>query len=194
LSGCKVKVFYQRPNLIRSLVQALLKSKSSADQYIQRILESTRGIVFMGTPHCGASLADWAVVGSKFLRYLRTTNRKTLEILQPESEVMARIRQEFHTMLRCRDQGKTTEIQIICFFEELPVEAVGMVLITEPELLGKVTGANALHIDRATNFCNSRQIQVHWRPRKSYGYDKVRQRSRSRLSERAFRATKIYSV
>jgi hypothetical protein len=128
----------------------------------------------MGTPHCGASLADWAVVGSKFLRFLPTTNRKTLEILQPESEVMARIRQEFHTMLRFRDQGEKTEIQIVCFFEELPVQAVGMVLIAESELLAKVTGANAFHIDRATNFCNSRQIQVHWHPRKPYGYDKVR--------------------
>lgn len=81
----------------------------------------------MGTPHCGAGLADWAAVGSQLLTYFHRINQGTLEILRQKSEVMARIRQDFHTMLRDRDQRREAEIKIICFFEELPVRNVGIV-------------------------------------------------------------------
>ena len=81
----------------------------------------------MGTPHCGTDLADWARVGSQFLRYFQQVNWGTLEVLQHKSEVMSRIRQDFHTMLRERDQTKDAEFKIICFFEELPVWNIGMV-------------------------------------------------------------------
>lgn len=81
----------------------------------------------MGTPHCGSGLADWAVIGSRFLRILREVNQTNLEILQQKSEVMARIRRDFHEMLRGRDQGDAENIHIICFFEELPVRTIGKV-------------------------------------------------------------------
>ena len=81
----------------------------------------------MGTPHCGSGLAELAVIGSKFLQYFRRVNHGTLEILQQKSEVMARIRQDFHTMLRDRDRSTDKEIAIICFYEELPVRAIGEV-------------------------------------------------------------------
>ena len=81
----------------------------------------------MGTPHCGSDLAELAVIGSNFLKYFRRVNHGTLEILQQKSEVMARIRQDFHTMLRERDRSKDREIAIICFYEELPVRAIGEV-------------------------------------------------------------------
>lgn len=84
----------------------------------------------MGTPHCGSSLADLAVIGSKFLRYFRRVNHDTLEALQQKSEVMARIRQDFHTMLRGRDQSKDKEMAIVCFYEELPVRIIGEVVYT----------------------------------------------------------------
>ena len=82
----------------------------------------------MGTPHCGSGLAEWAVVGSKFLQYFRRVNQPTLEILQQKSEVMARIRQDFHTMLRGWGQSKEKEITITCFYEELPVRTIGEVI------------------------------------------------------------------
>lgn len=82
----------------------------------------------MGTPHCGSDHADLAVIGSKFLQYFRRVNHGTLEILQQKSEVMARIRQDFHTMLRGRDQCKDKEIAIVCFYEELPVRMIGEVI------------------------------------------------------------------
>ena len=109
--------------------QALLKSRVSADLFTQHILEHTRGILFMGTPHCGSGLAEWAVIGSRFFQHFRRVNQQTLEVLQQKSEVMARIRQDFHTMLRKWDQNKEREIAIICFHEELPMRAVGEVIL-----------------------------------------------------------------
>ena len=88
----------------------------------------------MGTPHCGSGLAEWAVVGSKFLQHFRRVNQGTLEVLQQKSEVMARIRQDFHTMLRGWDQSNYREMVIICFYEELPVWTVGEVLSSRNDL------------------------------------------------------------
>ena len=65
-----------------------------------------------------------AVIGSKFLQYFRRVNHGTLEILQQKSEVMTRILQDFHAVLRDRDRSKDREIAIICFYEELPVRAI----------------------------------------------------------------------
>ena len=81
----------------------------------------------MGTSHCGSDLAELAVIVSKFLQYFRRANHGTLEILQQKSEVMARILQDFHAVLRDRDPSKDSEIAIICFYEELPVRAIGEV-------------------------------------------------------------------
>ena len=120
-------VSFSRADSDNYMRKALLKSKGSADRHTQRILQETKGIIFMGTPHCGSGLAEWAVIGSKFLQYFRRLNRSTLEILQQESEVMGRLRQEFHTMLRSRDRSQDKEIAIICFYEELPVRLIGEV-------------------------------------------------------------------
>lgn len=75
----------------------------------------------MGTPHCNSGLAEWAVVGSKFLQDFRCVNQGTLEVLQQKSQVMARIRQDFHTMLRGWGKSRDGEMAIKCFYEELPV-------------------------------------------------------------------------
>lgn len=126
-----------------------MKSRGSADQHTQRILEQTRGIVFMGTPHCGSGLTEWAIVGSKLLQCFRRLNQSNLEVLQQKSEVMARIRQDFHTMLRGWTQRKKTEIVIVCFYEELPVRAVGEIVPKDSATLDGYTsiGIHANHMD-----------------------------------------------
>ncbi|KAL8697121.1 MAG: hypothetical protein Q9201_007298 [Fulgogasparrea decipioides] len=128
---------------------ALLKSKNSADQHTQHIFEHTKGILFMGTPHCGSDLAEWADIGNRFLRYFRRVNHETLAILDRKSEVMARIRRNFHTMLRGRDQKKDREIAIICFYEELPVRFIGEIVPKHSASLDRYTsiGIHANHTD-----------------------------------------------
>ena len=58
---------------------------------------------------------------------MRKTNKEILDVLGPNSEVLANIQGEFHTMLRARANTGEKTISIMCFFEELPVMGVGMV-------------------------------------------------------------------
>ncbi len=54
-------------------------------------------------------------------------NPQILEVLERESEVLARVQDEFHTMVKSRNQERLQQIEITCFFEELPLPGVGVV-------------------------------------------------------------------
>jgi hypothetical protein len=58
---------------------------------------------------------------------VKTTNTSLLNVLRPDSEVLARIQGDFHTMLRTDKPEGMAELKITCFFEELPVRGVGEV-------------------------------------------------------------------
>jgi len=107
---------------------ALLSSKNSADRHLQNILDCTRGILFLGTPHSGSALARWAELLAKSIGLIKQTNSQILQVLQTDSEVLARIQTEFHTMIRARANRGDPPIAIICFFEELPLPGIGEVV------------------------------------------------------------------
>ncbi|KAI9761776.1 MAG: hypothetical protein M1835_008116, partial [Candelina submexicana] len=104
---------------------ALLASKNSAEPHIQSLLNHTLGVCFLGTPHCGSELANWASIFGSIAKVVRTTNTSLLDVLKPESEVLARIQQEFHTMLRARQNMGLEPLKVTCFYEELAVRGVG---------------------------------------------------------------------
>lgn len=108
---------------------ALLASKNSADPYLRQIISHTRGIIFLGTPHCGSDLTAWASLAATFIDLIKAANKNTLHALSPESEVLARIQKEFHMMMRARKDDGSPEIQIICFFEELPISGIGRLVV-----------------------------------------------------------------
>jgi hypothetical protein len=58
---------------------------------------------------------------------LKQTNPQILAVLENDSEVLARVQDGFHTMVRSRNQSKLQPIEITCFFEELPLPGVGVV-------------------------------------------------------------------
>jgi len=51
------------------------------------------------------------------------TNTRLLEVLRRDSEVLARIQDEFLSLLR----SKGDEIKIICIYEEIPIQGIGEV-------------------------------------------------------------------
>lgn len=107
--------------------QTLLASKNSADQHLQNILDCTRAILFLGTPHSGSGFAMWAEMFAKSLGLIKQTNPQILEVLRSDSEVLARIKEEFHTMIRARGLKRERPIGITCCFEELPLPGIGVV-------------------------------------------------------------------
>lgn len=94
---------------------------------MQNILRATRGIVFLGTPHHGAGLAKWAEMLAMSVGLVKQTNPDILTVLKRDSEVLARIQDSFHTMIRARNQGGLPPIEITCFYEELPLRGFGVV-------------------------------------------------------------------
>jgi hypothetical protein len=64
---------------------------------------------------------------AKSLGLIKQTNPQILQVLQSDSEVLARIQDSFHVMVRARNQEGIRPIEITCFFEELPLPGIGSV-------------------------------------------------------------------
>ena len=106
--------------------QALTHSKSSAEQHLNQIERCTIGIVFLGVPHCGSDLQAWAMIGGRIVSVLRQTNKDIINVLNPDSEMLHMVENNFHAVLRQRKDDRT---EIVCFYEELAVTGIGEVLI-----------------------------------------------------------------
>lgn len=64
---------------------------------------------------------------AKSLGLIKQTNSQILEVLKSNSEVLARIKEDFHTMLRARGLKGERPTEITCCYEELPLPGVGEV-------------------------------------------------------------------
>ena len=104
-----------------------MSSLHSAEPHHQVILECTRGILFLGTPHQGSGFARWAEWPAKIIGVVKQTNRDILGVLESDSEVLARIQAQFHGVIRDRASRGAPEISIICFYEEMPLPGLGKV-------------------------------------------------------------------
>lgn len=107
--------------------KALLASQNSVESHLRNILECTRGIAFLGTPHSGSGFAPWAKLLAQLICLVKQTSPVILGVLRSDSEVLARIQKEFHSMIRARASKKLPDIAITCFYEELPLRVFGKV-------------------------------------------------------------------
>jgi len=107
---------------------ALLFSKNSADSHLQDVFWSVVGICFLGTPHCGSDLARWGSIMGSLASVIKKANVDLLNVLKTDSEVLARVQREFHTMLRGPMFERRPALNITCFWEELPVRGVGEIV------------------------------------------------------------------
>lgn len=64
---------------------------------------------------------------SRTLGIIKQTNSEIVRVLESDSEVLARIQGSFHTMVLNRINDGLPSIEITCFYEELPMLAVGLV-------------------------------------------------------------------
>jgi pimeloyl-ACP methyl ester carboxylesterase len=109
---------------------AILRSRNNPEVHLRGIFESTKGIIFMGTPHKGAWMADWAKIPVHALGLVKSTNKSLLDILQSDNQLLESLQVEFSGMIREREKdGKS--IEVTCFFEELPFGNIGKVVSKE---------------------------------------------------------------
>lgn len=116
----------------------LVASKSSPEKHLQLIQACTSGIIFMGTPHSGSALAHCAERLAQVLGIVNTTNPRIIRVLRKDSEVLARIQNEFHSLIRKRLQEDSSPIEITCFYEELPLPGIGEVSVNRAVNLHEV--------------------------------------------------------
>ncbi|KAF2431165.1 hypothetical protein EJ08DRAFT_696835 [Tothia fuscella] len=76
--------------------------------------------------------ANWATIATNMFNVLKPTNKRIVDTLRPDSEVLEVITQEFHRMLRSREEEKKTSIRITCFAEELRVSKFGKSFMVVP--------------------------------------------------------------
>ncbi|RSM17674.1 hypothetical protein CDV31_003444 [Fusarium ambrosium] len=107
---------------------ALVTAKQRPEPHLQSIFHQTRGIIFLGTPHHGSSLAKWGEMLSRSVGMMKQTNTDIVQLLTRDSEVLARIQDCFHTLIMTRNKEQTNEIDITCFYEELPMKKIGVVV------------------------------------------------------------------
>ncbi|KAK0619672.1 hypothetical protein B0T14DRAFT_456077 [Immersiella caudata] len=130
---------------------AMVTSRNSPEAHLQKIYDSTAGVCFLGTPHCGSTLANWGTVFGQIANTVKRINTDLLRVLEPESEVLARIQEEFHKMLRSRTEQGRPQLPITCFYEELPVKGVGEIVPKHSAILPAYNsiGIYANHMDMA---------------------------------------------
>jgi len=124
---------------------------------LQSIFQCTRGIAFLGTPHRGASLAPWAQRLSRLFGVVKQTNTHIVALLRSDSEMLARIQDSFHAIVIARNSRQDNSlhvqhpIDICCFYEELPIPAIGQIVPRESAILPGYTsiGIHANHMDMA---------------------------------------------
>lgn len=88
-------------------------------------MESTKGVIFLGVPHHGSNAAKYAEFLAGLTAAFRPTNENLLDVLKPDSEVLAAVTAGFHEMLKKRLRAGLFEIRLVSFFEELPMQKMG---------------------------------------------------------------------
>jgi hypothetical protein len=107
--------------------KAILVSRNNVDQQLQDVFDLTCGIIFMGTPHRGAWMADWAKIPASALGVVRSTDKSLFQILSRDEMFFASIQDDFWSILQHLRKSRQT-FRIACFCEMLPMPGGGLVV------------------------------------------------------------------
>lgn len=109
--------------------KALLHSDESPDELYSDVVDSTAGVVFLGTPHRGSTLANWGGLGTDFVHIVRDVNQAIVKLLRPDSRMLFQLRDSFIKLVIRRAVNRPHALKIKCYFEELGITLIGKVLI-----------------------------------------------------------------
>jgi len=99
---------------------------------------------------------------------VKQTNSKIIEVPRRDSEVLARIQDGFHTMIKARGTESLPQIEISCFYKELPLLGVGLVCYIDR--LGS-RSTEASDTGRPTRFGDITGLHSDWNTQQPSGHD-----------------------
>ncbi len=121
--------------------EAILLSRNNPEPHLRGIFDCVIGIMFMGTPHKGSWMADWANIPASALGLVKSTKKSLLTILETDNQLLESIQVRFWSMVReLREGGRGLEVT--CFFEELPLPVAGQVVSKESATLESYTSVS----------------------------------------------------
>lgn len=104
----------------QGLIRAASYHHNRVHGSIGAIWETTKGVVFMGTPHRGSGKEEFADIACKVATLtLRRPNKDLLSVLKEESHILDNQLQDFTTI--------SSLMSIVCLREELSTHLIGMV-------------------------------------------------------------------
>ena len=110
--------------------QAILLSRNNPEVHLRNVFKMVRGIVFLGTPHKGAWLADWARIPANAIGIVKSTNKSLLDVLSTDNEFLRDLQDRFLKLLRelSEDPDCARQIKVTCFYEELGLSVIGKIV------------------------------------------------------------------
>ena len=108
---------------------ALLLCSNPNDESQAILLNSVRGICFLGTPNGGSDFTKFAngIANVISLSLVKRPNSQLLEVLKSRSQALANTKNGFFSLVRRRMEEGSSPIKLHAFVEELPVAATGHV-------------------------------------------------------------------
>src|SRR5262249_27990045 len=134
--------------------EAIILSQNNPEPHLRGLFDRVIGIAFMGTPHKGSWMANWANIPASALGLLKFSNKSLLATLETENQLLESIQVKFLSMVRgVREGGRPLEVT--CFFEELPLPVAGYVVSKESATIEGYTSisVHANHRDMVRFTC-----------------------------------------
>ena len=82
---------------------------------------NTVGVIFMGTPFEGSSIAKWGSLGLRLWSLVSKTEKATVKDLEKRSSRLATINENMAKYIQTRDRDHSRRpLDVVCCFEERP--------------------------------------------------------------------------
>jgi len=138
--------------------------KALCNDDVQEIIDSTSGILFLGTPHQGSSLSRLGIVAARMTAFLGSDVGLLLSLMNHQKELSDLDRRFLQRMKDKEDRRQQTEITAFC--ETKPTYVLGFsvgLIVTEDSARGG-HGATAIDIDSdhsGLNKCRGRKDELY---------------------------------